>query len=301
MDHAQERFELVALAGGIHSLRSLTNSQTFHPVVGPAAEAETIHVGGTRMVERAREADPGDFVVWDVGLGAAANALAAVKTLRAEDGAKPPGRDVRILSFDRSVGALDFASENAAALSYSGQQRGWIAGLRRDGQVTIPAGGGRSVHWSMCLGDFPALVAGPAELPPPHAVFFDPYSPAVNPEMWTLELFESLYRRLRPDVPCLLTTYTRSTAVRVTLLLAGFYVGVGRSVGEKDETTVATNVPALLNHPLGRKWVDTKAYVSTNAAPLRVAAGAAQTPVNYTRNPINNEDFARLQSHPQFV
>lgn len=308
MDAVQERFELVALAGGIHSLRSLTNSQTFHPVVGPAAEAETIHVGGTRLVERA--ADPrgaGEFVVWDVGLGAAANALAAVAALRAHGGGAALTRDVRLLSFDRSVGALDFAIENAVALSYSAQQRGWMESLRRDGQVSIPArdGGGADgpcVRWSTCLGDFPALVAGPAELPSPHAVFFDPYSPAVNPEMWTLELFTALERRLRPEAPCLLTTYTRSTAVRVTLLLAGFYVGVGRSVGEKDETTMATNVPGLLDRPLASRWVDTKAYVSTNAAPLRAAGkGELQLPVNYTRNPISNEDFARLQAHPQFA
>ncbi len=304
MDPARERFELVALAGGIHSLRSLTNSQTFHPVVGPAAEAETIHVGGTRLVERAgwEENGGGEFVVWDVGLGAAANALAAIEALRAADGAA--ARDVRLISFDRSLAALDFAVENAVPLNYTATQRQWMEALRRDGQTSIPLTDSSvtpAVTWSFEAGDFPSLMSGPRALPPPRAIFFDPYSPAVNPEMWTLELFTDLRARLRPEDPCLLTTYTRSTAVRATLLLAGFYVGVGRSIGEKDETTVASNTPALLDRPLDRRWVETKAYVSTNAAPLRANGGAASTPVNYSRNPISNEDYARLQAHPQFA
>ena len=86
----------------------------------------------------------------------------------------------------------------------------------------------------------------------------------------------------------------------MTLLLAGFYVGVGRSIGEKDETTVATNIPEMLDRPLDRRWVNNKAYVSTNAAPLRAGSGEA-SPVSYSRGPISNEDYARLQAHPQFA
>ena len=79
----EETFELVPLAGGLNSLRSRANGQTFHPVVGPQKEAETVHVAGTRLVERANALPEGvEFVVWDVGLGAAANALAAVEALR---------------------------------------------------------------------------------------------------------------------------------------------------------------------------------------------------------------------------
>ena len=79
-----EHFELVPLAGGVSSLRSLANGQTFHPVVGPTAEAEAVHVAGSRLVERANTLPTGHcLVIWDVGLGAAANALAAVRPLAA--------------------------------------------------------------------------------------------------------------------------------------------------------------------------------------------------------------------------
>jgi hypothetical protein len=270
-----EEFELVTLANGVLSLRSIRNGQTFHPVVGPAAEARAVHLAGTRLLDRANACAEGGFTIWDVGLGAAANATAAIGSLLA--GCAGLG-DVRLLSFDRTLDAFDFALANAALLGYPGAFRAQLETLRHDGAAIVPLGSSE-LRWRLYLADFPTLVAGPETLPPPHAVFFDPYSPAVNPEMWTLELFGALHARLRAGVPCLLTTYTRSTAVRVTLLLAGFYVGIGPSTGEKDQTTVAANDPALLLRPLDRAWLS--------------AAPPAQAP-------ISESDYARLCAHPQF-
>jgi len=96
---------------------------------------------------------------------------------------------------------------------------------------------------------------------------------------------------LDPEHPCLLTNYTRSTAVRVTLLLAGFHVGLGHATGEKDQTTIATNVPGLLSDPLDPKWL-TRVRRSTRSAPLRTAG---------VPGGISAEDFAALSSHPQFA
>ena len=284
-----DEFELVALSGGIHSLRSRRNGQTFHPVVGPVAEADAVHVRGTQLVERANALPPGGpFVIWDVGLGAAANALAAVRALRA--GYRGANRVV-MRSFDLGTAAVEFALANAEALGYPLGDEPALRALVKDGAARAAIGAGL-LDWEVILGDFPALLAGKAGLPAPHAVFFDPYSPGVNPEMWTLEVFAALHARLRAETPCLLTTYTRSTAVRVTLLLAGFFVGVGRATGEKDETTTATNTPALLERPLGRGWLEKKVYASTNAAPLRASGDM--------RGPIREEDFERLRAHPQF-
>ena len=287
----EEAFELVTLAGGVHSLRSLGNGQTFHPVIGPEAEARAVHVAGTRLIERANAQPDTPFVVWDVGLGAAANALTAIDALRTESVAREA--DVLLHSFDHTLAPLDFALAHAGTLAYPQGYEASLHALRDTGHADVGLSAGR-LRWQLCLDDFPGLLAGSAMLPAPHAIFYDPYSPTANPEMWTLETFTALFRRLRADAPCLLTTYTRSTAVRVTLLLAGFHVGIGGASGEKDETTVATNAPALLDAPLTRGWLEKKVYASTNAAPLRTADGG------YTRNPISEEDFLWLQAHPQF-
>ncbi len=285
----EERFELVPLAGGIHSLRSLANGQTFHPVVGPAAEAEAVHVAGTRLVERANAMPGHCLVIWDVGLGAAANALAAVRALVA---GYRHAEEVMMFSFDRSLGALEFALANAKTLGYPVGFEPVLRSLLTRRGVEIPVGDTK-IFWRVVCDDFPTMLAHPAKFFPPHAIFYDPYSPTVNPEMWTLETFAALRGRTDPAHPCLLTTYTRSTAVRVTLLLAGWFVGIGGATGEKDETTVATNTPALLDRPLPRLWLEKKVYASTNAAPLRAGA-------DDTRGPISDEDFERLRAHPQF-
>ena len=110
--------------------------------------------------------------------------------------------------------------------------------------------------------------------------------------MWTLEHFTRICSWLCTEVPCLLTNYTRSTAVRVTMLLSGFYVGRGVAIGEKNETTIASNVLELLQKPLDHEWLQS-VLRSTNSAPLRKAGGQA-------RERIHPEDFERLRAHPQF-
>jgi hypothetical protein len=109
--------------------------------------------------------------------------------------------------------------------------------------------------------------------------------------MWTLPVFTDLHRLLDPARPCALPTYSRSTLLRVTLLLAGFFVGVGHATGEKEETTLAANTPALIDEPLDRPWL-TRARRSTSAEPLH-------EPV-YRQARLSVATWERLLEHPQF-
>jgi tRNA U34 5-methylaminomethyl-2-thiouridine-forming methyltransferase MnmC len=126
----------------------------------------------------------------------------------------------------------------------------------------------------------------------PHAILFDAFSPAKNPAMWTLPLFTNLFRLLDPARPCNLTTYSRSTMLRVALLLAGFFVGPGVPSGMKEETTVAANCLSLLDTPLDRRWLE-RARRSDSAAPMR-------EPI-YRRAPLSQESWETLRAHPQFM
>lgn len=109
--------------------------------------------------------------------------------------------------------------------------------------------------------------------------------------MWTLPLFTNLFRLLDPACPCVLTTYSRSTMLRVTLLLAGFFVGRGMATGLKEETSVAANHWSLLDEPLERRWLE-RARRSDCAEPLGV-------PV-YRRTALSAENWERLKAHAQF-
>jgi len=278
-------YKIVRLANGVHSVHSLAHRETFHPVIGPVAEAEALYVKQLRLAERIRR-HAGEFVIWDVGLGAAANALTVLRATR------DLACSIQLVSFDNTVEPLAFALQNAEPLAY-------FSGYLRCAQHLVPHGriafvnGAHPVEWKVVLADFPSLLSGPgaAALARPDAILFDPFSPANNPGMWTLPLFTNLFRLLDSARPCALATYSRSTMLRVTLLLAGFYVGAGHASGEKEETTIAANSLELIDEPLNRKWLQ-RARRSDCAEPLH-------EPV-YKKARLSPERWEKLQNHLQF-
>jgi hypothetical protein len=304
---SERGFKLVRLASGVHSVHSLEHRETLHPAIGPAAEAEALYVRQLRLVERLQRHN-GEFVVWDVGLGAAANALAVLRAVRSLP------CSVYLVSFDCTVEPLRFALQHRETLGYFDNYERPLRELIEVQRTEIHNGPAR-IRWDLQLDDFPKLLDSnrsrrreEADLPSgsglsassrrqlpslcsPHAVLFDPYSPARNPAMWTLPLFTNLFSLLDPRRPCALTTYSRSTMLRVTLLAAGFFVGMGRATGRKEETTVAANTLELIEEPLQRDWLE-RARRSHSAEPLR-------TPV-YQQAPLSPATWTALQRHSQF-
>ncbi len=275
-------FELVPLKNGVMSLRALEPRETFHPGVGPVEEATVLHVKQQRLVERCSETE--NFQLWDVGFGAGANVITALRQLQKIDSSRGM---TSVHSFDRTTAPMEFALQNAKALGYPLGFETQVRELLERGRVQV----GPRLSWELHLGDF-SQQSQDSRLPAPHAIFYDPYSPVGNPEMWTVENFKNLLSKLNPERSCLLTNYTRSTRVRVSMLLAGFSVGVGCSVHEKDETTIASNCLASLTRPLGRAWLEKRVRVSHSAAPLRHGS--------YLSGPIGNADFEMLSGLPQF-
>ena len=317
----QTGYRLVRLRNGACSVRSLAEDETFHPGIGPAAEAEALYVRQLHLLERV-QASNDEFVIWDVGLGAAANALTAVRVLQenlagssaaAQESRAP--KKIRLISFDQTCAAAAFALEHVSDLGYLAGFESVLADLMKAGtarcavrtpQRGVPtesatvnfSAGPLQIEWSLRLGDFPPLLANSelkthnSELLPPHAILFDPHSPKKNPAMWTVSLFANLFRHLDPERPCALATFTRSTMARVALLLGGFFVGVGHPSGLKEETTVAANRLDLLDEPLDCRWLE-RAKRSGSAEPLH-------EPV-YRQAPLSAETWEQLRQHPQFA
>jgi tRNA U34 5-methylaminomethyl-2-thiouridine-forming methyltransferase MnmC len=279
-------YRIVKLASGAHSIHSLAHHETFHPVVGPTAEAETLYVRQLGLVERLRR-HVGEFVIWDVGLGAAANPITVLRA------ARDIPASCRILSFDHTLEPLRFALNHTDHLPYLSGWETILGSLLIEHHAAFQQGA-LEVSWDVCLADFPELLAGPAArtFSKPHTILFDAFSPAKNPAMWTLPVFAGLFGLLDPARPCAMPTYSRSTMLRVTLLLAGFFVGVGHATGQKEETTIAANTPSLIAEPLDRRWLG-RACRSTSAEPMR-------QPV-YHQVPLSAESRDTLAAHPQFA
>src|ERR1043166_1514878 len=278
-------YRLIKLANGSHSIHSLAHRETFHPVIGPVAEAKALYLEQLDLPRRLRE-HSGEFVIWDVGLGAAANPLTILAATR------DIACSIRVISFDETLDPLRFALDHTDDLQYLRGYEPHLLTLLKHQEASFE-NGCQSVRWELRVGDFPELLRQPGAdaLPAPHAILFDAFSPARTPAMWTQPLFARIYELLDPQRPCAIPTYSRSTMLRVSLLLAGFFVCAGHATGEKEETTIAANTPTLIKEPLDRAWLE-RARRSTSAEPL-------WEPL-YRQAPLSAASWEKLQAHPQF-
>jgi queuine tRNA-ribosyltransferase len=269
------RFEVVTTTSGAPAVLDREVGEVMHPGLGAAAEAEQLYVTQSRLAARLAEGGA-PLVLFDVGLGAAANALAALRCARE---ASAGACRLLMFSFERDLGALALAAsaDGAARLQWSAADRAAALELLEHGVCDEPR-----FRWQLltgCVLDALASVPQPADL-----VFWDPWSPRSNAELWTARAFATLRAHCAPGAE--LFTYSRATAVRSALLLAGFDVGAGAVVGTK-ETTAAALAPARPAQPLDRRWL---ARLQRSSAALPSDIAAAEVPAA----------LARIAAHPQF-
>ena len=269
-------FELVTLRNGARAVRHLGHGEVMHPATGPWQEAQRLYVEQPRLAERL--STPGEpLVIHDVGLGAATNAVAALTCARALGDARQ--RDLELVSFEVDLAPLRLALADAEGFSFLQPFREAAEALMREGQWEAPG-----IRWRLRLGDARGHLEA---LPRADLVFFDPFSPASNPEMWTVPVLQRVRAACREDGPgALLLTYSAATPTRVTLLLAGFFVGAGLSTGTKGETTVGATRREALEAPLGERWLE-----RWRRSSARAPHGEALTP----------EREAGVLTHPQWT
>ena len=75
-------------------------------------------------------------------------------------------------------------------------------------------------------------------------VFFDPFSPQKQPEMWSKEVFKKVFAVMKPGAK--LSTYSCAKTVRQNMIAAGFNVLDGPAIGRKSPATIAKK-PNLQN------------------------------------------------------
>jgi tRNA U34 5-methylaminomethyl-2-thiouridine-forming methyltransferase MnmC len=81
-----------------------------------------------------------------------------------------------------------------------------------------------------------------------NAIFLDPFSPDLSPELFTVDFFIELKRIIKNTG--VLITYTSSAPVRSGLIEAGFYVGEGPIFGKKTGGTIASLSLSKIKHDL---------------------------------------------------
>jgi hypothetical protein len=273
------RYVVVPAGDGSPTIRDTLLSETFHPELGMDQEIDRL----LDQPEVAQMSFPSGQprVFWDLGLGAGGMAAGILR----HQAASP--HDVHLHSFDVRWDAFDLAcSSSLPHLSNLPTHT-----LRQNGSAAWQEGGSLR-RWTLHLGDLPTLMEAnpPGTFPSPDLIVVDLHSPESQPELWSLSFWRNLHHHCRSK-PCLLLFHTRSTSVRATLLLAGFFVGLGRALGKKEETTLAATSPTGLTRPLNLTWLETLAR-STQGQPL------ISPP--YTRQPIDPGYLESIRLHPQF-
>ena len=68
-------------------------------------------------------------------------------------------------------------------------------------------------------------------------IFFDPFSPKKQPEMWSEEIFQKIYKKMKNGAK--LSTYSCAKQIRKNMISAGFKVMDGPVVGRRSPATIA--------------------------------------------------------------
>lgn len=265
---------------GFGSIVHIGSGEIMHSRTPPMEEAQNLYIHQSRLSERLAETQKDPLVIWDVGLGAAANAMAAIRCYE-ELSQKTTLRPLRIVSFENDLDSLRLAFLHNDLFTYL--RHGGPAGILEKGHW-------RSRHypdleWELVAGDFPETIDA---APTPDLIFYDMFSSKVSTEPWAFPAFQRM-RTACAGRAVELFTYTCSTAVRAGLLAAGFYVARGRSTGDKEETTIALTPEADTSRHdlLGQEWL------------TKWRRSAAQFPAGV--NPEDRNAFKHtLLSHPQF-
>jgi tRNA U34 5-methylaminomethyl-2-thiouridine-forming methyltransferase MnmC len=232
-------WQAVPTADGTWTLAHPLHGQACHSVAGAWQESRERYAAACRLRERAR---PGLVLrLLDVGTGLGLNLAAALEALA--------GTGARLEAWTLELDASVFAAAAQLPLAPPEVEL-WHGPLRRalaraaDGPLAL-AGLPREAPASritLLLGDA-RLTLARAGAEPFDAVFLDPFSPRVEPDLWTGEFLAAVAARMAPDG--LLSTYSVSLPVRRALVVAGLRVGRGAAVGAKSAGTLASRAAPL--------------------------------------------------------
>jgi queuine tRNA-ribosyltransferase len=245
-----DNYEVVKQSGGFHSIRHIKSGEIMHSVTDPMVEAKSLYIDQTDISSMLNEISDENLVIWDVGLGAGTNAMAAV--FECEKILESHGRDngVRIISFEKDLDSLRLAAENPALFPH----------VRHSAPSAIlKHGSWRSdrfnLQWNLIEGNFADLIEKAEK---PHTIFYDPFSINTDTPLWSYSIFKRIFDHCR-NRPAKLFTYSGSTMVRGALIAAGFYTGAGAGTGPRTDTTAAFTSMEVKNRNielLGAEWLE---------------------------------------------
>jgi queuine tRNA-ribosyltransferase len=264
------------------------SGEVMHSSIGPREEAMLLYVSQSGLANRlSAPGESAPLVLWDVGLGIGANALAAIDCAEQLAGAT---RKLELHSFENDLAGISHALNATESFPFL---HGRVHEI--DTLLSRRTWSSERVSWHLHEGDF---FEKSRHLFSPEIIFYDFYAPDSCTDLWGAEAFRKLFELTAPrrttGLPTTVYTYTAATRIRTAMLLAGFHVGYGRATPMKNDTSVASTALGELERPLDARWLE-RFDRSTSPLPhdwLREAE-AGRDPREIAR--------AKLHACPQFV
>ncbi len=269
------KFELVQSALGFWSVKDSSSGEIMHSVSEPADEAKRLYVEQSRICEKLAEKD---LVVWDVGLGAGTNALETIRACEKED-----LKSLHLVSFEIDLDAFKLALKHHALFPSL-----WHAAPKSLIETGKWKSAQHPIEWTLLEGDFLEKMKSASK---PDLIYFDPFSYKTDSPLWTRETFEKILNQIG-DHEVALFTYSASTAVRASLLAAGFFVARGVGTGPKGETTIALSEKAARSRQHGFELLDSEWLTRWERSGAKVPPQLSPEQAGEFEN--------RIRLHPQF-
>ncbi len=248
--HVLGNYEIISPDNKIFRIRQISSGEVMHSVNDPIVEARRIYSEQLNFKKVLFEDQEKEFVIWDVGLGAGTNAMAAIMDAESLISENQTERKIRIISFENDLNPFTLAVKTRKFFRHMHHEAPHY--ILKDSRWTSENG---SIDWILSEGDFLEKIA---ESPEPDCIFYDFFSFKTDPKLWSYGTFRKIFSKCG-NKTVKLFTYSNSTMVRSALLAAGFFVGAGPSSGPKEETTIAFNVIDKSTTGiklLGKEWLD---------------------------------------------
>jgi len=206
-------YEAVQHDNGFHTIRHRKSGMIIH-TAEPLSEARHLfieHAKFTDMLEAHKE-DP--LIIWDIGLGSGAVAMAAVMEYEKIFSLNPQEKSVKIISFSKNTDAVKLAVKHQELFYHTRHSAPGV--LLRNG---VWQSDKYPIQWHLIESEIPEKIT---ETFQPHCVFYNPFPFEKDKQNYVT--FRKIHACSVPGGTKLYTAQN-STIVRGELLAAGFYTG----------------------------------------------------------------------------
>ena len=107
-------YEVITRPEGFRSIRHISSGEVMHSVTDPATESRTLYLNQSGLEQKISPHSAAHFVLWDVGLGAATNAMTTMLQFEKWCSQIPNQCSLEIISFENDLDSLKLSVQNAS-------------------------------------------------------------------------------------------------------------------------------------------------------------------------------------------